>query len=78
MSQPVDTDRNLLVKTPFANVVGWLVIIFCLFLGVSWLTLGGKSSRATLLLGSQLEERGIEVRRTKRAMYLLSKNAKVR
>ena len=35
MSQPVDTDRNLLVKTSFANVVGWLVIVFCLFLGVS-------------------------------------------
>ncbi len=50
MSQPVDTDRNLLVKTPFANIVGWLIIVFCLFLGVSWSTLGGKQLAADLVL----------------------------
>ncbi len=89
MSQPVDTDRNLLVKTPFANVVGWLVMeveldepepyfhatsnkLALVFVGkgkrlsilVPTYWRGGDRAAMLVLLGSQLEERGIEVRRT--------------
>lgn len=40
MSRPTDANGTLVVKTPTAKIVGWLVIAFSVFLGVGWWVAG--------------------------------------